>query len=190
MLLPQKKSSTWVCSHEQQQRHKGSPLRVSAACRLCSTYGILWTACTSASAAYNKVASAAEHAQQITLHSIFPALNTMSSPSVSSVQYSCSPLLCYCHRRDLKLDNTLLEECIVGPPRLKICDFGFARRWSGVKDTMHDAIGTPVYMSPQVCSGPYIHTLFMYLFIDSINHLFIYIDICLLKHLFVYLFIC
>jgi hypothetical protein len=54
--------------------------------------------------------------------------------------------------RDLKLDNTLLEACIVGLPRIKICDFGFAKRWGAAGDQMHTAIGTPVYMSPQVCS--------------------------------------
>jgi hypothetical protein len=52
--------------------------------------------------------------------------------------------------RDLKLDNTLLEACIVGLPRIKICDFGFAKRWGAAGDQMHTAIGTPVYMSPQV----------------------------------------
>jgi serine/threonine protein kinase len=54
--------------------------------------------------------------------------------------------------RDLKLDNTLLEACIVGLPRIKICDFGFAKRWGAAGDQMHTAIGTPVYMSPQVRS--------------------------------------
>ncbi|KAF6256418.1 kinase-like domain-containing protein [Scenedesmus sp. NREL 46B-D3] len=61
----------------------------------------------------------------------------------------------YCHKhrvvhRDLKLDNTLLEPCIVGLPRIKVCDFGFAKRWGAAGDQMHTAIGTPVYMSPQV----------------------------------------
>lgn len=35
-------------------------------------------------------------------------------------------------------------------PHLKICDFGFARRWDETSTEMHTAIGTPVYMSPQV----------------------------------------
>eukprot|EP00879_Flechtneria_rotunda_P022720 GHRR01023996.1.p1 GENE.GHRR01023996.1~~GHRR01023996.1.p1 ORF type:complete len:273 (+),score=88.09 GHRR01023996.1:467-1285(+) len=63
--------------------------------------------------------------------------------------------IAYCHEhkvahRDLKLDNTLLEECIVGPSRLKICDFGFAKMWNNSSANMHTAVGTPVYMSPQV----------------------------------------
>eukprot|EP00879_Flechtneria_rotunda_P030247 GHRR01032855.1.p1 GENE.GHRR01032855.1~~GHRR01032855.1.p1 ORF type:complete len:559 (+),score=192.11 GHRR01032855.1:894-2570(+) len=72
--------------------------------------------------------------------------------------------IAYCHEhkvahRDLKLDNTLLEECIVGPSRLKICDFGFAKMWNNSSANMHTAVGTPVYMSPQMlaarqtCSG-------------------------------------
>jgi serine/threonine-protein kinase SRK2 len=39
----------------------------------------------------------------------------------------------YCHNnkvahRDLKLDNTLLDDH--DPPRIKLCDFGFAKGWS------------------------------------------------------------
>ena len=39
----------------------------------------------------------------------------------------------YCHthnvaHRDLKLDNTLLDGAV--PARIKLCDFGFAKRWS------------------------------------------------------------
>jgi serine/threonine-protein kinase SRK2 len=41
----------------------------------------------------------------------------------------------------------------VGLPRIKICDFGFAKRWGAAGDQMHTAIGTPVYMSPQVRSA-------------------------------------
>jgi serine/threonine protein kinase len=51
-------------------------------------------------------------------------------------------------RRDLKLDNTLLEDKL-GPACVRICDFGFARAWKE-SDNMKTAIGTPVYMSPQV----------------------------------------
>lgn len=31
-------------------------------------------------------------------------------------------------RRDLKLDNTLLDDS--DPPMLKLCDFGFAKTWT------------------------------------------------------------
>jgi serine/threonine-protein kinase SRK2 len=64
--------------------------------------------------------------------------------------------IAYCHEhrvahRDLKLDNTLLELCPGCPPRLKLCDFGFAKRWSASgSGQMKEAIGTPVYMAPQV----------------------------------------
>lgn len=63
----------------------------------------------------------------------------------------------FCHRnhvahRDLKLDNTLLDHH--QPARLKLCDFGFAKAWSGANpnmDTMR--IGTPEYMGPELISG-------------------------------------
>lgn len=40
----------------------------------------------------------------------------------------------YCHshhvaHRDLKLDNTLLDNS--NPPIVKLCDFGFAKQWGG-----------------------------------------------------------
>lgn len=58
----------------------------------------------------------------------------------------------YCHQhrvvhRDLKLDNTLLDNS--SPPVIKICDFGFAKTWSE-EANMHTLIGTPVYMSPEL----------------------------------------
>ena len=39
----------------------------------------------------------------------------------------------YCHQhcvahRDLKLDNTLLDDA--NPPTIKLCDFGFAKTWT------------------------------------------------------------
>lgn len=39
----------------------------------------------------------------------------------------------YCHQhcvahRDLKLDNTLLDDS--NPPTIKLCDFGFAKTWT------------------------------------------------------------
>ena len=57
----------------------------------------------------------------------------------------------YCHmhsivHRDLKLDNTLLDDS--KPPVIKICDFGFAKAWSE-EANMYTLIGTPVYMSPE-----------------------------------------
>lgn len=52
--------------------------------------------------------------------------------------------------RDLKLDNTLLD--LNDPPRIKLCDFGFARAWDE-GNAMHTQIGTPVYMSPQLISA-------------------------------------
>ena len=62
----------------------------------------------------------------------------------------------FCHEnhvahRDLKLDNTLLDGH--DPPRLKLCDFGFAKGWgaSSNMDTMR--IGTPEYMGPELISG-------------------------------------
>eukprot|EP00210_Caulerpa_lentillifera_P007428 g7099.t1 len=51
--------------------------------------------------------------------------------------------------RDLKLDNTLLDEN--DPPCIKICDFGFSKNFDE-SSNMHTQIGTPVYMSPEVIS--------------------------------------
>jgi len=63
----------------------------------------------------------------------------------------------FCHashvaHRDLKLDNTLLDGR--DPPRLKLCDFGFAKSWGGAGPTMDTMrIGTPEYMAPDLISG-------------------------------------
>lgn len=59
----------------------------------------------------------------------------------------------YLHRnkvahRDLKLDNIVLDGST--PPRIKVCDFGFAKNWSSDEAYMMTQIGTPVYMSPQL----------------------------------------
>jgi serine/threonine-protein kinase SRK2 len=68
--------------------------------------------------------------------------------------------IAFCHasrvaHRDLKLDNTLLD----GPlpaARVKLCDFGFARAWGADgPGGMHTALGTPVYMSPQIIGSKY-----------------------------------
>jgi len=61
----------------------------------------------------------------------------------------------YCHRqnvahRDLKLDNTLLDNS--DPPLIKICDFGFAKNFEE-NSNMFTQIGTPVYMSPELISS-------------------------------------
>lgn len=48
------------------------------------------------------------------------------------------------------MDNTLLDDN--DPPRIKLCDFGFARWWSGAPH-MSTITGTPDYMSPQLL-GP------------------------------------
>ncbi|KAI8469214.1 MAG: kinase-like domain-containing protein [Monoraphidium minutum] len=58
----------------------------------------------------------------------------------------------YCHEhkvahRDLKMDNTLLDDH--DPPRVMLCDFGFARHWMG-EPQMTTITGTPDYMSPQL----------------------------------------
>lgn len=45
--------------------------------------------------------------------------------------------------RDLKLDNTLLDQHLIGPeypPILKLCDFGFAKDWT-VEANMYTSIG-------------------------------------------------
>lgn len=45
--------------------------------------------------------------------------------------------------RDLKLDNIVLDAN--KPPRIKLCDFGFAKNWED-ESNMFTQIGTPVYM--------------------------------------------
>jgi len=52
--------------------------------------------------------------------------------------------------RDLKLDNIVLDGS--KPPRIKVCDFGFAKNWDR-EANMFTQIGTPVYMSPQLISS-------------------------------------
>ncbi|KAL6745635.1 kinase-like domain-containing protein [Haematococcus lacustris] len=52
--------------------------------------------------------------------------------------------------RDIKLDNIVLDRS--NPPRIKLCDFGFAKNWEG-QSNMFTQIGTPVYMSPQVINS-------------------------------------
>ncbi|GAX84005.1 hypothetical protein CEUSTIGMA_g11430.t1 [Chlamydomonas eustigma] len=52
--------------------------------------------------------------------------------------------------RDLKLDNIVLDGH--KPPRIKVCDFGFAKNWDE-EENMYTQIGTPVYMSPQLISS-------------------------------------
>ena len=37
--------------------------------------------------------------------------------------------------RDLKLDNTLLDDS--KPPLIKICDFGFAKEWGDIEENMN-----------------------------------------------------
>lgn len=41
--------------------------------------------------------------------------------------------------RDLKLDNTLLDNS--EPPMIKLCDFGFAKTWAGDDANMMTHIG-------------------------------------------------
>eukprot|EP00879_Flechtneria_rotunda_P008273 GHRR01008666.1.p1 GENE.GHRR01008666.1~~GHRR01008666.1.p1 ORF type:complete len:401 (+),score=132.14 GHRR01008666.1:1544-2746(+) len=62
----------------------------------------------------------------------------------------------FCHRnhvahRDLKLDNTILDHR--DPPRLKLCDFGFAKAWAANSNMDTMRIGTPEYMGPELISG-------------------------------------
>jgi serine/threonine-protein kinase SRK2 len=53
--------------------------------------------------------------------------------------------------RDLKLDNTILDHR--NPPRLKLCDFGFAKAWASNSNMDTMRIGTPEYMGPELISG-------------------------------------
>ena len=73
------------------------------------------------------------------------------NPEPSSLQQLVAALEYMHHHnvahRDLKLDNLLLMD--TAPPRLKLCDFGFAKKWEEDDRTMYTQIGTPVYMSPQ-----------------------------------------
>ena len=46
------------------------------------------------------------------------------------------------HVRDLKLDNALLDDDF--PPRLKLCDFGFARAWDAESTHMQTQLGCAV----------------------------------------------
>lgn len=63
---------------------------------------------------------------------------------LSAVEYIHSHKVAH---RDLKLDNTLLDDN--DPPVIKICDFGFSKNFDA-NSNMYTQIGTPVYMSPEV----------------------------------------
>lgn len=56
--------------------------------------------------------------------------------------------------RDLKLQNMLVAKTADGMPRIKLIDFGCAKRWkrrAGKASQFHTAyVGTPAYMSPQL----------------------------------------
>ncbi len=46
-------------------------------------------------------------------------------------QFICAVEYCHLHcvaHRDLKLDNTLLDDS--NPAVIKLCDFGFAKKWT------------------------------------------------------------
>ena len=49
-------------------------------------------------------------------------------PSVDMLLMMLCHHACHVAHRDLKLDNTLLDSS--DPPRLKLCDFGFAKTWT------------------------------------------------------------
>jgi len=60
----------------------------------------------------------------------------------------------YCHHhgvvhRDIKLDNMIYED-EREDAELKLIDFGFARAVCPGRETMHDQLGTPSYMSPEL----------------------------------------
>ncbi|KAK3259381.1 hypothetical protein CYMTET_31617 [Cymbomonas tetramitiformis] len=67
---------------------------------------------------------------------------------ISGVDYAHNQGICH---RDLKLENTLLEETADGldVPVVKICDFGFAKnaKWQSKPKSK---VGTPAYCAPEV----------------------------------------
>ncbi|XP_076912002.1 serine/threonine-protein kinase SAPK1-like isoform X1 [Bidens hawaiensis] len=65
---------------------------------------------------------------------------------ISGVSYCHSMEICH---RDLKLENTLLDESIA--PRVKICDFGYSKS-SVLHSQPKSAVGTPAYIAPEVLS--------------------------------------
>lgn len=63
----------------------------------------------------------------------------------------------YCHNhgichRDIKLDNLLYED-ESEDAELKLIDFGFASSVRPGDETMHDQLGTPSYMAPELWAG-------------------------------------
>ncbi len=56
-------------------------------------------------------------------------------------------------RRDLKLDNTLLDTRAFNPPWIKLCDFGFAKHWQANSNMDTMRIGTPEYMGPELITS-------------------------------------
>ena len=78
----------------------------------------------------------------------FPVSPTPVLFLASSTPPRSSPPRC---RRDLKLDNTLLDGH--KPPWVKLCDFGFAKHWMQSSNMNTMRIGTPEYMGPELISS-------------------------------------
>eukprot|EP00930_Biecheleria_cincta_P043285 TRINITY_DN29739_c1_g1_i1.p1 TRINITY_DN29739_c1_g1~~TRINITY_DN29739_c1_g1_i1.p1 ORF type:complete len:638 (+),score=95.24 TRINITY_DN29739_c1_g1_i1:103-2016(+) len=77
--------------------------------------------------------------------------------------------------RDLKSSNIFL----VGEDNLKLGDFGISRIFEGSKDVANTLLGTPYYMSPEVCSNePYGHKADIWSF-GCIAY-----ELCMLRHAF------
>jgi len=73
--------------------------------------------------------------------------------AASFVQQMLSATL-HCHRhgvvhRDIKLDHLLFGD-MTDDAELKLIDFGFARAVAPGKDALHDQLGTPSYMAPEL----------------------------------------
>ena len=79
---------------------------------------------------------------------IVPSANRCRMPTSCSHPFGCPVGCC---RRDLKLDNTLLDSH--KPPWVKLCDFGFAKHWMQTSNMNTMRIGTPEYMGPELISS-------------------------------------
>jgi fused-like protein len=94
-----------------------------------------------------------EHAQG-DLFEVLEVDRTLPVDQIRSIAFQVSRALYYLHshrivHRDLKPQNVLI--CEHG--RVKLCDFGFARRMSHDTLCLTSIKGTPLYMSPEVLAG-------------------------------------
>ncbi len=71
---------------------------------------------------------------------------TRAQQYISAVEYLHNHHVAH---RDLKLDNIVLDGNV--PPRIKVCDFGFAKNWDSEANMFTQVRGGGVILAPLPC---------------------------------------